>query len=213
MRRMTTNHMPRFEYRVWGRALDDVAAQVRSGSECVEVKESTDTYLVPHSFAGANPKLRAGSLDVKILLTVDDGFQRWVPQLKGEFPLDDRWIRERFFPLIGVSPSRIVSGSYPMETFLTEVIAPTDGLSTVTVHKRRLFYEVNGCTAEIAEIGIGGTSTLTVAIESSDLEALRAARAFTGVGRLPNLSYAQAIPLLLGWDSATPADRASVGNG
>lgn len=210
---MTTRITPRYEYRVWGDALDGIVARVQSLSDRIEAKESTDTYLVPHAFAGANPKLRDGSLDVKVLLAVEDGFERWVPQLTGTFPLDASWIRDEFFPVVDLQPAGLLSGSFSKDEFLDRVIDPCEGITTVTTVKRRHFYRINGCIAEIAHVEVSGRRVVTVAVESSDLGALREARDRTAVGSLPNLSYPSAIPRLLGWESREPTDWAGIRHG
>lgn len=202
---MTTTPEPRYEYRVWGAGLDDIATRIRSLSDTRHAAESTDTYLVPHSFAGANPKLRAGRVDVKVLLEVRNGFERWTPYLTGTFPLDAAWIRDRFYPVIGLDPPAVPDGRYGEEEFLERIISGTDGVSIVSVDKLRRFYDVDGCIAEIADLAVAGLPVRTIAIESADLEALDHARRLTGIDRHPNASYAAAIPLLLGWNPAEPS--------
>ena len=53
----------------------------------------------------------------------------------------------------------------------------------------------------------------TIVIESADLGALRATRRLVGIGDLPNMSYAMAIPWLLGWDTAEPKPWSGANHG
>ena len=72
---------------------------------------------------------------------------------------------------------------------------------------------MNGCIAEVAEVDVAGRMVQTAAIESVDLDALRTTRWITGVGSLPNMSYATALPHLLGWRQPGPPPRAVTPHG
>ena len=189
---------PRFEWRAWSDRLDDVAGRLRDGSECLERRSTTETYIVAHT-PGTNPKVRFDRLDIKVLRAVEAGFQQWDVALKTPFPVGAGTLTGEVFPLLGVSPIPLERPAYHLEALFREVVRPHHELVDVVVEKHREFYAVEGCTAEFAEVTIAGRAVQTAAIESIDLECLHEAREATGLVRYENVSYPEMIRRTIGW--------------
>ncbi len=67
----------------------------------------------------------------------------------------------------------------------------------VKVHKRRVRYTVDGCTAEVSEVSAEGRSTRTIAIEDEDPAAVVAAVRGVGLGGYTNVDYPRGLGALL----------------
>lgn len=192
---------PRYEWRAWSGRLDDVAVRIRAVSNPSERSSSAEGYIVSQK-PGVNAKVRADRLDIKALLTVTDGFQQWGVAVKVQFPVTADSLAGQILPLLGVAPVPLGRANYFSEDLFEEVVKPHPDLAGVEVEKRREFYTVNGCVAELAEVTITGRQFQTAAIESVDLESLRHARHLTGLDRHENVSYPEMLRRCLGWTTS-----------
>ncbi len=193
--------MPRFEYRVWGEHLTDVAGRLVDLGRRGEVRQSAETYVSSASKA-VNPKIRASLLDVKVLVDVVDGFEQWEPQLKIAFPVSAHLLALKLFPILGLVPPVLDRDLYTSDEFIHEVVTPHLALSAVEVLKLRVSYQLEGCLAEISDVVVAGRGMQTVAVESEDLAALRVAHERLGLGTHENRSYPAFISETLGLNAA-----------
>lgn len=192
--------VPRYEYRAWAPRLDEVAGRIRDLGDPAARSESTEVYLVSPHVSHVNPKVRNGTLDVKVLLGVFDGFERWEPRLKAAFPLDDATLRDGVFPMLGLPAPTLGRTSFALEQLLAEVVDPHPGLHAVSVAKRRDSFRVADCMAELADVTVTDQRLQTVAVESSDPAALRRVSELVGLLHHANLNYPGMIRRLIGWD-------------
>jgi len=183
----------RYEWRVWGRRLDEIDATVRSLSECLGTQESTETYVASAATTSVNPKARADRLDVKVLVATQDGYEQWQPRLKVAFPVTADLLATELFPLLELEAPHLGRKAYSQSQLIETVIDPHPGLTAVRVEKHRRAYEILGCLAEVADVAIAGQSLQTASVESVDLEALREAGRVTGLAARNNVSYPQMI--------------------
>jgi exopolyphosphatase/guanosine-5'-triphosphate,3'-diphosphate pyrophosphatase len=190
---------PRYEWRIWGDRLAEVAERIGSAGEYRAAAESRDAYLVSRAAADANPKFRNDLLDVKVLRRVEDGFEQWDVACKAEFPIAGSVLSSEVLPLLGVAVPPLSRDVYTAEQLLDEVVGPHPDLQVVTVDKHRRFYDLEGCMAEIADVVVEGRTLQTAAVESADIEALREATRTAGLNRQDNVSYPRAIRTMLGW--------------
>jgi hypothetical protein len=189
---------PRFEFRAWADRLDAVESRIRALSECHQIRESTETYIVSTGTVDTNPKVREGQLDVKVLVASREGFEQWEPQLKASFPVSEALLRDELFPLLSQPAPALELGSFSVDQFLDDVVARCDGLAAVEVTKRRQSFMVSGCITEFADVSIAGTDLQTAAVESVDVGALRDARRLTGLDTYDNVNYPTAIKAAIG---------------
>ncbi len=182
---MSTN-VPRWEWRAFGRNFGP-AEEASAAWTPERVQESDEIYLV--SPGGENVKVRDDLLEIKTLLEVnDDGLQRWEPVMKAPFPLSAD-VAARVFEALDQPVPAFTADAYPLEKFLTELVEPDVFAMAVRVHKRRIKYTTDGCTAEISELQAEGRQRRTVAIESEDAGAVIAAVRDVGLGGWANTSY------------------------
>ncbi len=183
--------MDRYEFRVWSNDL--AAGRLRALGEAGESRESAETYLVSMASAEVNPKARADLLDIKTLVGTEDGFEQWTVRLKAPFPVSADLVAGELFPLLGIEPPPLARDEYTLGQLVDEIVAVHPDLAAAEVVKRRQMFAVNGCTGEVSDVTIDGRPVQTVAIESSDLDALRRTRTALGLDEYENVSYPRAI--------------------
>jgi len=189
---------PRFEFRIWGEDLDDVASRVRSvADQALGRVETSETYLVVLDRDDINPKIRADLLDIKALVAVVEGFEQWKPWRKDEFPLSAEAL-DRVLVKLGGYRVHLESEVYSVGDFVDEVVRSHPLLHEADVHKYRSRYSAAGCLAEVADVSIDGHELATVAIESEDISGLAALRYRLGLEGHLNVNYPRAIKTTLG---------------
>src|SRR5262245_25064523 len=186
--------VPRWEWRTFGEGLgaaEDAFAALTPG----QVVESDELYLLAAS--NGNVKVRDDLLDVKLLREVDaDGLERWEPVLKASFPLPATLVPS-LFGALGAPPPPLARDAYTLGELLEELVEPGGAGRPVRVHKRRVRYTVGGCMAEVADLDVDGREARTIAVESEDPSAVRAAVRDLGLGGRPNVGYPRGLAALL----------------
>jgi exopolyphosphatase/guanosine-5'-triphosphate,3'-diphosphate pyrophosphatase len=178
--------IPRWEWRTFGSSFGAAEASfatlVPTG-----VQESDELYLLVGD--EPNVKVRDDLLDIKVLRETDDaGLQRWEPVLKASLPLAPDEARIAFEALDAELPVAPAEG-WTLDALVAALSDADRDARAVPVHKRRVRYTVNGCTAEISEVTVGEGSTRTIAIESEDAAAVVEAVRSVGLDDYRNVSY------------------------
>ncbi len=188
--------IPRWEWRGFGEELRDIGSGFAPASPDVVV-ETDELYVL--SAAGPDAvKVRAGLMDVKHLVSVnDDGLEQWVPVMKAEFPLSVADVANVLLALGVEAPSRLSRAEYTLQDFLDEVVGPEPELLAVEVHKRRERFTIGGCMAEVTEVRTDYGSTHTIAIESEDASRVIATVREVGLAARPNVSFARGLKALV----------------
>lgn len=189
---------PRFEFRIWGVDLDDIASRLRSVADQAGGRvETSETYLVVLDRDDINPKIRADLLDIKVLVTVIEDFEQWKPWRKAEFPVSAEALHHVLAQL-GVDRVHLDSQAYSVADLIDDVVHPHPLLHAAAVAKNRSRYSAAGCLAEVADVSIDGHALATVAIESEDIDALASLRRRLGLEGRENVNYPRAIKATLG---------------
>ena len=193
----------RFEYRIWGAAFPELPAPD-------QVPASPEVYLLRAGVDDVNAKFRAGALEIKRLLGLRAGLQRWLPALRCPLPLPAAVIEGELCPALGVAAPPLTRARYDLERFLSEVASAWTGVQAVRLVKRRRVFEVAGARAERTRVELGTVTIESVAVEAEIFEAALAAVGELGLARAPNLDYIAALRrrlagLALGAD-LNPAD-------
>ena len=191
---------PRYEFRAWGSDLNGVREAIVGLSHKRETRESHEVYIVSAGRSDVNPKVRDHKLDIKVLVAVRDGFERWEPRFKAGFPLSDDVVRHELLPLFGAAPE-LHREKYTVPELL-DVVAEQEGITAVETFKRREIVAVGGYIAEFADVLIEGRWLATAALESVDIEALWEARELLELEHHANISYPVAIKREIGWTVA-----------
>jgi exopolyphosphatase/guanosine-5'-triphosphate,3'-diphosphate pyrophosphatase len=186
--------VPRWEWRTFGptfpAAESAFAALTPSG-----VQESDELYLL--SGARDNVKVRDDLMDIKVLVGVDpEGLEQWRPVMKAGFPLAASDVA-RVYDALDLPTPALARDAYTLDQFVAELADGTNAMRPVTVHKRRVRYRVDGCSAEVSEVVAGGRPTRTIAIESEDPAAVVAAVRAMGLDAYVNTSFPKGLTALV----------------
>jgi exopolyphosphatase/guanosine-5'-triphosphate,3'-diphosphate pyrophosphatase len=116
--------------------------------------------------------------------------------MKKGFPLPSSDVYDVLAALDVRAPA-LTRDTYTLEQFLDEVVKPGGALRPVQVHKRRVRYNVGGCTSELTDLRAGDRTTRTIAIESEDASAVVSAISTVGLAAYVNTSYLRGLSALL----------------
>ena len=108
---------PRYEFRIWDPSLSEVKERLEKLSGPQPAERSRETYIVSDTTDATNTKIRAGAMDIKILLRTDQNLEQWQPYLKADFPIDAMLVAESIFPALRVDPPRISVRSFSPPSF------------------------------------------------------------------------------------------------
>ncbi len=188
--------VPRWEWRGFGADLRAVGSAFCPAAPDV-VQESDELYVL--SARGTDAvKVRDELMDVKHLVEVDaDGLEQWVPVMKTGFPLSVDEVASVLLALGVEAPSPLSLPDYTLRAFLDEMVGPSPDLLAVEVHKRRERFTLNGCMAELTEVGTSHATTHTIAIESEDASRVIATVREVGLASRPNVSFVRGLKALV----------------
>ena len=192
----------RFEFRAWARNFGMVETRLRGFSKCEGIRESDEIYIVAANKDGDNIKIRNDELNIKEIVQERDGLEQWRPRLKGPFPMTAEVLKADVFPCFGVTMPTLDRSAYTVDQFLDEVVRPNRDLVTVNVFKRRFAFTVSDCITEHAEVWFNGAGLQTVAVESTDVEAVLETKRQLGLGDYENVNYLCAIKRVIGLEPA-----------
>ncbi len=192
-----TEIKPRFEFRIWAESLVPLRAKLESMALASE-KSSEETYLISNATERCNAKIRADLMDIKVLIAEERGLEQWNPTLKAGFPLNAETITGKVFPSLQLEAPPMARPEYAFDEFLNEVIRPNPKIAIVAVTKVRNQFSIGVCATEYSRITINQVPRDTVAVESTDADAVLALVAKLGIDE-PNVSYIREIRRILGW--------------
>jgi exopolyphosphatase/guanosine-5'-triphosphate,3'-diphosphate pyrophosphatase len=191
---------PRYEFRIWSQSLTPLRAKLEAKAEARETK-SQETYLISAATEKCNTKIRAELMDIKVLIDEDRGLEQWRPILKAGFPLSNSAVAEQIFPRLQLTPPALTRVEYTMDEFFREVVQKEPKIAVVEVAKTRYQFNIGVCATEYSNITINKMPRDTVAVESTDPDAVLQLVRELGINE-PNVSYIREIRRMLRWDAA-----------
>ncbi|HEX8800191.1 MAG TPA: hypothetical protein VF772_16355 [Terriglobales bacterium] len=191
---------PRYEFRIWSESLTSLQQKLEAKAEARETR-SQETYLISAVTEKCNAKIRAELMDIKVLTAEDRGLEQWRPILKAGFPLSNSAIAEQILPSLQLTPPALTMDAYTMEEFFQEVVRKEPKIAVADVTKTRYQFNIGACAAEYSNITINKMPRDTVAVESTDPDAVLQLVRELGINE-PNVSYIREIRRIIGWDAA-----------
>ncbi len=188
---------PRYEFRVWGESLVELKEKFERRATPVKAV-SRETYFIPRGTDRCNAKIRAGSIDIKILLAEHRGLEQWKPVLKEAFPLDRTVIATQILPRLDIRSPHLSKARYEKDEFLNEVIGPELEIVIVELSKVRFRFSLLTCLAEFTVVRFNDMTRETVAVESADPDELLRLIHEIGLDGAENVSYVRYIKRMLG---------------
>ncbi len=113
---------PRYEFRIWAASLTAVRERLEKLSGPQPAEQSRETYIVSDATNDTNAKIRAGVIDIKVLLRINQNLEQWKPYLKADFPIDAALIAEKIFPALHVDPPELRRQPFTAEVFVNTVV-------------------------------------------------------------------------------------------
>ncbi|MEW6708784.1 MAG: hypothetical protein AB1403_03095 [Candidatus Riflebacteria bacterium] len=192
---------PRFEFRTFAQNFGLVENRMRKLSALDKIRESSEIYIMSAGNSENNTKIRDDLMDIKVFVKSEKGLEQWNPRMKGSFPMKAAEIAEKVFPAFGVEVPAFKRDEYTLSQFISEIIRPHKDLVPVSVFKRRFGFMINECITEYAELLINGAAIKTVAVESTDIEAILKAKELLGLNDYENINYLRAIKRIIGMEA------------
>jgi exopolyphosphatase / guanosine-5'-triphosphate,3'-diphosphate pyrophosphatase len=156
---------------------------------------SDEVYLL--SDGGETVKYRDELMDVKQLLETDAfGLQQWTPVMKASFPIGHADL-ERVYGALNVPLPPLARERYTFDEFRAELTGPGRGIRAVDVHKRRVRYRPDGCSAEVTDVRADGIAGSTVAVEGEDGAAVIGVVRALGLDDYLNTAYPAGLARML----------------
>jgi exopolyphosphatase / guanosine-5'-triphosphate,3'-diphosphate pyrophosphatase len=193
---------PRYEFRVWSETLAPIREKLNRLAEPREMV-SEETYLISAITDRCNAKIRAGLMDIKVLVDEDRGLEQWNPVLKAGFPLLSSAITTQVFPSLQIPVQVLAKAAYTLDEFLDDVMRAEPAISIVDVSKTRYQFGIGACAAEYAQTSLAGVPRDTAAVESVDPGAVLQLVRELGL-RGANTSYIREIKRVLGLADRSP---------
>ena len=176
----------RWEWRTFGPGASVAERRWRDVEPTAE-QVSDEVYLL--SDGGHTVKYRDQLMDVKQLLETDAfGLQQWTPVMKASFPIGHAEL-ERVFAALNVPLPALAREQYTFDEFRAELTGPGRGIRAVDVHKRRVRFRPDGCSAEVTEVRADGVAGSTVAVEGEDAAAVVGVVRSLGLDDYLNTAY------------------------
>ncbi len=192
---------PRFEFRTFAQSFGMVETRMRKLSALDKIRESSEIYIMSAGNSENNTKIRDDLMDIKVFVKSEKGLEQWNPRMKGSFPMKAAEIAEKVFPAFGVELPGFSRDEYSLDQFIKEIIRPHKDLVPVSVFKRRYGFMINECITEYAELLINGAAIKTVAVESTDIDAILKAKDLLGLNDYENINYLRAIKRIIGMEA------------
>ncbi|MGD8524016.1 MAG: hypothetical protein PVF56_22895 [Desulfobacterales bacterium] len=191
---------PRYEFRAFAQNFGLAEEKMRKLSKLDKFRESQEIYILSPRNNENNVKIRYHTLDIKVWVKEEKGLEQWKPRMQAEFPIMMEILRDDVFPALGTAVPQFNRSEYSLDQFLEDILIPHPELVFARVFKRRFGYSIAGCISEIAELLINGAAIKTMAVESTDIAAVRKAKEILGLNEYENINYVMAIKRILGME-------------
>ncbi len=189
----------RFEFRIFGQGFGREIDEIRRRSLCFGIEEVQDIYLVTAANEINNVKIRGQSLEMKVLLRVEQGLELWKPCMKLDFPLAAAGAVIEVFQALAVElPALPQQPKMHLHDFMMQTVWPHPGILVAEVFKRRSHFEIGRCMVEIDELLVNGAAIQSISIEGEDAAEILRVKALLDVQRYPNISYLLALKRIMG---------------
>lgn len=203
------HEIARYEFRSFAPDFGQVEQRLRAAGGVPQIRDSAEFYLVSRPDEIHNVKIRAGCLDIKVLLQTTAGLEQWDPRFKLPFPLADAAVAEVLLPALAVNAELPAGAGASIGRLVEEFRGRPHGVVVVDVHKRRTGFLVGECIAEIVEVTFDGAALRSICVESTEPDRVRRVITELGLDAHLNLSYLTAVRCMVGFDDPARLQDAS----
>ena len=192
--------VPRAEFRVFGQGILDIVkpAMWKAQATLFKVRQSGETYILSRHTNEANVKIRDGLLDIKLKVgETESGYEIFQPSGKFQFPVKQAelaTILEKLQAKVDLSQD-----TYTFDEFIA-LLKTTDDIVSVTVHKERYGFSVDGVICEYGKILFNGAMVETTCVESEDYAAMEQVIDKLEISGFENVNYLKAAKRVVGME-------------
>jgi len=201
----------RYEFRVFAPDLGSIEAHIRGQASLSRYRESLETYLLIPGRPDLNLKIREGALELKRLLQREGALEQWHPEFRQVFPVSVEQLTEQLEGHLNLAEPPTVNGDWDAGRFVHWVADPYIGVGVASLFKQRFGFELYDCLVEIDRLLVNGAGLASVALESTDAEAVLALRERLGMSEQDNVSYVLALERVLGRSPLPPGEFYNAG--
>ena len=192
------NIVPRAEFRVFGQGVIDIvkAAMWKSQATLFKARQSGETYIISRHTNEANVKIRDGLLDIKTKVGETEAeYEIFQPRGKFQFPVQQEELATILENL--KANVELTEETYSFDEFL-KLVAASDDIASVDVHKERYGFTVDGVICEYGRILFNGAMVETACVESEDYAAMEEVITKLEIGGFKNINYLKAAKRVVG---------------
>ena len=190
--------IPRYEFRTFAQDLNEIEQMIRQLAPCDRIRESEELYILSDTEETINCKIRHQLLDIKKLLLEEHGLEQWKPIMKFGFPVTAEHITNQIFPILNLPAPELNRDSYTLNEFINELIQRQTELQTIKVSKKRYGFRIGECTIDYAEVVAEEIKIHTIAVESTEPQAVLSMCEQLHLNSYGNISYPQELKRITG---------------
>jgi len=179
----------RYEYRVWPHRPVPAVSALHRDWVLESAEKRADIYLLGPNMTKSLVKLRNGTrLEIKQRGPDHRGLQYWLVALSQDFPLSSSALRSLEAALMLIQSLPIEAGLSPAH-LLAFLSQNAETIKPQIIRKSRLLFRQGSCRAEIARVGLGNLSWMSLALEDADPGAAGLVVNTLALGHMSNQSY------------------------
>jgi exopolyphosphatase/guanosine-5'-triphosphate,3'-diphosphate pyrophosphatase len=176
------------EFRFFGASLLYERALLLARARAHETYRTSESYILSRGVNDVNVKIRAGRIEVKLLIARAGPLEGWERAFEADLPITADTFATHVAARLGVDV-RLENDLELNEPAILLIAEECRDLSAVRVDKLRTVFDLGSCRSEFAALTVGFHRVDTIAIESPDPNAvLRMLRRLDFVDRT-NESY------------------------
>lgn len=190
--------VPRAEFRVFSQGVLDIVkpAMWKAQATLFKVRQSGETYILSRHTNEANVKIRDGLLDIKTKVgETESGYEIFQPRGKFQFPVNQDELSNILKHL--QAKVELHQDTYTFDEFL-DLIKLSDDITSVSVHKERYGFSVDGVICEYGKILFNGAMVETTCVESEDYAAMERVIEKLEIAGFENVNYLKAAKRVVG---------------
>lgn len=165
----------RYEFRIFTVDGAELVERLRAlpGTGEPERDQGIQTYIVRPNYDHISVKLREDRLEVKERLGRLGDLERWRYRFVAPLPVAGDKVKEHLFAPLGLSVSLDNQTQLSAPALIKLVQARCPPLTLVELNKDRVKWPLGACNAEYVDLDTDGHSLCSIALESTDPDALR----------------------------------------
>lgn len=181
----------RYEFRIFTTDGADLIERLRAlpGAKNREHDQGTQTYIVRRNYDHISIKLREDRLEVKERFGQLDNLERWRYRFLAPLPVTADQVEEHLFAPLDITVSLDADARFSADALAELVQAHCPPLTLIELDKDRVKWSLGTCNVEYVNLDANGHSLCSIAVESTDPDAVRQLIETLQLDHFKNQSY------------------------